>query len=414
MLLNDILGPDVIIDAAKLGDVDIVALGKYLSDSEVRERLVQRINYTARAHLLGKNEVPGHVPAFTMAPDIQPTLSAERWFSTLRSRVRYDSAKGSVISVLLPTAVYLHDCYGLSCSKLILGCETEMTPPLWLRSWLYQAERLSSSQIQALYDILEAGSVVRQDVVYTLKSRVQELAGERGALLPGFFLFPGIRYKDMPTVEALANATFQETGNLYEDMKLFLGNHAMLRFIVSLHLLYGVSPDYLLLQDYSEFVVDQQGRYYAPAARQLMSLLLRTDEKTRMKAVSFVFAGTALRVAQGGEVPVLPDGAQMVDRQTHMMGVYVNAANNAASKNESDEQIVEALKKRVYEVLSLSGEPVSNTRIFQIVPGHFRLTRKALQALEEEGKVVSLRGPDNHTFWQLAGQDAKKAPKKSK
>lgn len=406
MELKDILGADIIFDLSKLSpeSIDTVTLGQFLADDDIRDRMVTRINAMASEHLL-KGEVPGFEPAFAADPAFTSKRWHRGWYSSLRIRVCQNSSKGSLISVLLPGAVYLYDCYGLSCSKLILGCEAPVMPPLWLRNWLRQAERLSNRDMAELYQIFEEGSRVRQDFAYTLKLRLQEIAEERGIGLREICSYPGRRQKDATFLTGLADAVFTQTGNDFDQLTPYIGNHKMLRLIVFISILYRTSPDYLLLQDYSGFAIDANGRYYPPALRELMSLLLRADEKTAADAIAFVLAATTRDVVAGQEIWWQED-ADALNARNHIMGAYTEATATM-SKSQGEQQIIEDLKARAYEVLSLSSGPVSNTRLYQLIPGHFRLVRRALSSLVEEGKIVAVPGVDDHTFWQVAPKSRK-------
>lgn len=401
------IGSDMVLDIAKLKDVDPAALAKHLSNN-VNE-IGYRINEAAKEQLL-EREVPGYEPSFAFDPDFSAKWF-DRWYSALRGRLCTSSAKGSALPLLFPIAVYLYECYGFSCSKLILGCEAKTVPPLWLRNWLKQTDELSPSETTCLYDILESGRVVRCDTVYILKSRIQEIAAEKGIRSDDFFLYPGLMTQDYQMVKNFSGAVFKEEGNSYLEMKPFLGNHKMLRMLILLCVQNQVSPDFLLLQDYSEFAVTPQGRYYAPRHRKLMSLLLSVNAATRMKAVGYVFAVTARRVANGAEVPCdaqhpEKEPGRRAEEPLNVMKTMFEASGSMKSW-EIDAQIIESLKPKLLDMLEQSDSPVSSASLYQVIEGHSRLVRKALIILEQEGKIKKLPRERGPAYWKVI-----KKPKK--
>ena len=171
---ESIFGPNASIDIAQLQNADLVFVTKALSANS--KEITQRLNTTLKEYLK-KGEIRGGEPAFLAAPDYP---KGPRWYAALWGKVGHDSAKGSVLPLLLPIAVFLYDSYGLAPSKFLLNTETKTTLPQWLQNWLAQAEVLSTQEYNRLCDILDEGEIVRCDTIYTLKSRISELAAARG------------------------------------------------------------------------------------------------------------------------------------------------------------------------------------------------------------------------------------------
>lgn len=394
----------MIIDLSKLSAIDISAFAKTLSENN--KALIQRINETAKAYLL-QEEVPGHEPTFAADPDFQ-TKWCSRWYIALRNRMCQTSSKGSAINLIFPVAVYLYECYELSPSQLILGCKTRTTLPLWLRQWAEQVSLLAPSELNRLYDILAAGTTPRHDTVFTLKQRICEMAAERGIPAKDFILYPGFLNGDLSVLTDFAATSFQETGNAYTVMKPFLGNHKMLRLLICLCAIYDVSPEYLLLQDYSSFIaIDPQWRYPL-MMRQLISLLLSVDSATRSQAIAFVLSHTVACVEDG--TYHLPEQKQPVNKESDFINVTETLA--LAGKREKakvEAQLVESLKPKLLEILTLSGEPVSSAKLYSIVNGHSRLARRALLALEKEGRVEMIPKPRSAAFWKIRTTKQKKS-----
>lgn len=407
MALNSLnINPDdMIIDVQKLAGADIAALVKFLSDNG--KTMTARLNETARVHLL-KGEVPGNDPMFASDPDFQQKKQ-NSWYASLRGRVCHNTSKGSVISLLFPVAVYLYESYGLSCSKFLLGTETSIVPPRWLRSWLTQVEFLNASETAQLYDILEKGRRIRADVLYTLKTRIEEQAAEKGMAGDDYCFYPGILILDVSQVRDFVEIPLREYGNPYSLMKQHLGNHKLLRLLISMCITNQMSPDYFLLQDYSPFCVTPDGRYYPPSSRNLMSLLLNADSATRSRAVGFVFAATASRLAKQEILPSAISIDEEEDAQALNVIAALSEGRRSTSKKKSDQQIVETLKPKIYELLLLSNSPVSSKKLYShVIDGHPRLARLALFALEREGKIERIPMPRGASYWKIK-QKSKRA-----
>lgn len=397
-------GPNYTIDLANISNPDIASLSNALTEHNAE--IVNRINATTKEYLL-KGEVPGHDPAFMQSPERQK-MAQSRWYALLRSRLAQDSAKGSAISTLFPVAVYLYECYGLSPSKLILGYDVQTTLPSWLHGWLEQVSRLSAESYNELFDILDAGTATKCDVVFTMKDRLSEMAEFYGCRLRDFLPYPGILLVDTKMIYAFADATFQENDNPYPVIKPFLGNHKLLRLLICMCALYHVSPEYLLLQDYSEFAVTEKGRPYSPATRQLISRILTVDAATRTKAIGFVMAADADRDPDAGTDSLEQENAaQGITDESSPVNLMEAITTSTQTMKETEKQLVETLQKKILASMELSAEPVSAQKIFSLADGHSRLVRKALTVLENEGKIVRIPAQRSTPYWKLA-------PKKKK
>lgn len=400
-MLTKQLGPDIILDFSVLQDVDVNALATVLTTNNLA--LTKRINETAKRELR-KGRGIGADPAFISDPDFL-SVRFRGWYDFLYDKVCSPKSRGSVVPLLLPTASYLYDSYGLSCSKLILGCEMPTVPPLWLRTWLEQIDLLPLDKLQELQDMLHNAKPVAADTIYVLKSRILEIAAERGIPTEAIFLYHGIHSQDFSTLKSFSETEFYETGNAYTPMQPFLGNHKMLRYLIVFSYLHKVSPDYLLLQDYSNFAVTENGRYYSPAKRQAMSMLLQTDTATRNAIVGFVMAQMAKRKMNGESIPHLQSARDQRDNGTlHTLeAIYAESQeelDNNPMRRQREAQVVETLKPKLWELIQLSGEPVSSTRLFEVVDGHIRLARRALHELEREGKIRRLPTQRQYPYWE--------------
>ena len=390
----------MVLDIKKLKDVDFVLFAQFMAENG--SAIIQRINDTTRAHI-AKGEVPCHEPEFAATEEFK-IKHFDCWYSTLYRRFCANNAKGSVLTLIFPIAVYLYECYGISCSKQILGCEAQTVPPLWLRSWLDQVNCLSADDTEELYALLESEPPVRCETAFVLKSRIQEMAAAEGVRFDDFCMYPGLLTEDRPQVQGFINMELQETGNSFLTMRPALGSQKMLRFLVNMCVRYQVSPEYLLLQDYSEFAVTPQGRFYPPSQRKLMSMLLSAGAATRTKAIGFVMASSTKAVANGRPVPALElfnAEFRRIDDDKPLNVMEAISSSNKTSKNERENQIVDSLKIRLLDILARSGEPVSSNSLFKVVDGHHRLAKKALLQLEKEGKVVMIPNERFAAFWQI-------------
>ena len=399
--MNCNIGPELIISSAGLSGIDPATLSKFLSDNNTA--LIKRINEAAKAELL-KGETDCAVPAFVDDPDFRGK-SFTSWYASLRKRVCQEKSKGSVLPLLLPVAVYLHDAYGLTCSRLILGCEMPVVPPVWVQNWLALANKLTAEETQELYNIFDQAVSGEQDTVFVLKSRLLEMATERGARPDEFIMYPGLLVSDVPTIRDFINTPIREKGNAYLTMKPFLGNHKMLRLIICMSVLYQVSPDYLLLEDYSSCAIAPNGRYYDPATRDLLSRLLLADATTRAKATGYVLAVTTQRIEAGGTLPnVIWQQTEKrfagKDDTVNVMETF-SSAKGVATRKGIEQQIVASLKPKLLALLSLNSEPVSSARLFEVVDGHNRLARRALLELEKEGKVEKITMDRGAATWRI-------------
>lgn len=399
MELNEIIGPDMVLDIQKLQGVDTASLTKYLSQNS--KLLIQRINETTKEQIL-KGEVPGHEPAF--AKELVGTKNFPSWYKMLYIRLGYANTRGSSLTYALSIAVYLYECYNLSCSQTILGMEAKTTPPLWAQRWLKQVRRLSTADTIRLYDILDSGTPTRCDTPYVLKSRLEEMAGERGIRPEELILYPGMLSGDLCLLKSFTDATILESGNAYKSISPFVGSNKMLRLIICLCVRHQVSPDYLLLQDYSELITMPDGSSYPLAQRKLLSILLSVDAATRMKAIGFVMAATTRcpNFDSDAECPV-EESEQMNIMETYLSG-------DGLPVPAVEAQIVETLKPQLLRVLRENAYPVSSAMLLNTVDGHARLVRQALLQLEKEGVVQKVSTPRAAVRWQLT--DTKQKPKR--
>lgn len=398
MSILDIVGPEMILDHKQLQGVDAGILARCLSDNS--SVIVDRINNLTRQMIKSKGNPGVQGPAFASDPDFLPQ-NIHNWWEALRKRLLYDATRGSAIGLALPVAAYLYEAFGVTCSKAILGCEMPTVPPAWVQHWLTLANDLQKDEIDELYDLLENAPAVRCDILYTLKVRLGEIAADRGILPDAFCFYPGLIIRDVPTIREFVDLQVQETGTPYATMKQHLGGQKMLRLVICTSMLYGVSPDYLLLQDYSSLITTPQGRIYDPSSRKLLSMLLNVDSGTRARAVGYVYAAAARRMLQTGALPPAVDAlySQKASAQTQV-NVVAELSSSGMSKRKTEEQIIAALKPKMLEILSKANAPVSSARLFSEVEGHARLARKALFLLAEEGKIVRIPNGRNAALWQ--------------
>ena len=393
------LCPDMIFDPKKLRDVDPRQLTEFLSTNATK--LGERIEGTAQ-ELLSQERVPGNEPAFAADPDFQKKWY-DNWHQSLCYRVCEPYANRSIISFIIPATVYLHDCYNVSCSRVILGCEMPVVPPSWVRAWIAQVDMLSPVQERQLFDIL-AVTPVRCDTVYILKSRLEEMAVARGETLPNFLYYPGFIRSDRPlVVDGFAKAVFTETGNAYSDIKPYLGKYRMLRMIIAMAILYQVSPDYLLLQDYNDYAVTPNGKRYSATQRAWLSRLLSADAATRARAIGYVMAQTAIGVSQGNmDLSFLMDVKKATQGQGDTLNIteMLSSAPAEWSKDKIETAVVDQIKDVVMAALRNTPK-ASASKLFTLVDGDPAFVRRALYELEKEGSVK--RATDTvDPYWELA------------
>ena len=383
MDLNEIVGSKMIFDPEKLRSTECSFLPRFLMDN--RMAITQRINETTKACLIkGRHMVPK--PSFCSEPSFIAKGYGD-WHTLMSKRLYGEGERGSAIRSVIPLASYLYEGYALPPSKLILGCETTTRLPVWLQNWLLQVEGLSPEETAELYSILEAPAV-KADAVYVLKTRIEELAAEHGIEPQVFVLYPGFITKDRNDLQKFAQVQFRETGNTYEESIDFFGTQKLLRLIIMLCVIYQVSPEYLLLQDYSEFAVKEDGRFYLPAQRKFLSLILQASAATRAKAVGYVLATTAGKMKAGAKMPNYVSAEVKNKYGDAPVDVMAASAESDLSKNQFERSIVKLLKPKLLEILSDSAVPLSVQSLHNVVQGSYRLARKALTELEAEGKIV--------------------------
>lgn len=396
--MEEKLCPHMVIDPKKLRGVDPRQLTTFLST--YASELDERIEETAR-QLLSQGEVPGNDPAFSKDPEFQRKWF-NNWHQALYRRVRKAYSDRSITSLIIPATVYLHDCYDVSCSRVILGCEMPTVPPSWVCAWIAQVDMLSPAQERQLFDIL-AVPPVRCDVVYTLKSRLSEMAVERGDTLPNFLYYPGFIRKDRPLlVDGFAKAVFTETDNAYSDIKPYLGSHRMLRMIISMSVLYQVSPDYLLLQDYSDYAVSPKGKRYSATQRAWISRLLTADAATRTKAIGYVMAQTAMGVAQGSvDLSIITGMKRSIQPHSDALNIMelLSTVPSDWTKDKTEAFVVSRIRELVLAAFR-NTHKVSASKLFTLADGDPAFVRRALFELEKEGTIK--RATDTvDPYWEM-------------
>lgn len=389
----DELCPNMILDITKLKDSDMAAFTKYLSENS--KQLTVRIRDTTK-ELLSSEWVYGHDPSFVTDPAFKRDWLGG-WRNAISRRLLY-SDRSSSIRLVFPVSVFLHDCYDVSCSKVLLGCETKTVPPVWLRSFLNQVQDFSKNELAELNAILDSGTVTRQDVVFTLSTRIAELAAERGMRPDEIILYPGIRTRDAEFMrKELTPTKFTETGNSYAETKQFMGNHPMLRLVIALCALYQVSPDYLLIQDYSQYLVRPNGKKYPLRQKDIASRLLCVDTATQLKAIGYVFATSAAHVLDGQEVN-FGEGL-LVDNDTLNIMEFMSKASND-TVDAKNKKFIETVKPKLLAVFAVNPGYVSQSKLYSVATGHTRLVRLALTELEAEGRIEKKTTPRG-TSWIL-------------
>lgn len=382
------------IDINTLKDVDMVNYTRFLSENILA--LSQRINATVRKTLAQDEPVQGCAPDFFYDPDFKKTKGSS-WYATIKRHVRERPTgnNGSVICWILPVSVYLSDCYNISCSQLILGKDTLTVPPLWLRQFLSCTEQLSSGELYRLFSILDEGTYTPCDTLYTLKQRIMELGTERGNFTNEFIKYPGVIVKDISRLREFMELSLAPYGNSYLKTKDFLGKREMLRLVIAMSIICQVSPDYLLLQDYSRHTVTPQGKPYSLASQQLMSQMLNIDAITRRKATAYAFACASQKPGICLTKDVIKDAASdLVPLNTFQY--QMNAQDLVAAQ----QQIIRALKPRIIDIINAAQEPVSFSKFYSLVQGHTEYVRLALRELEREGEIESVFSRQQTHLWQ--------------
>lgn len=417
MVFSDDIGIGFTIDVEALKDADIAQLAVSLSNN--REKI--GLQYTQLAEeLIGRGKVEGNEPAFSFAPEFRKSTDFS-WYTSISRRL--GSSGGSVMTHILPLAVYLHDCYGISCSKFFLGKEARTIPPLWVRNWVASAARLSPANKNLLYGIFENGNTIRKETLYVLKSRIYELADERGIRRKDFFLPDGLLPRDVVFLRNFVGVTLHEGGDPYEVQKKYLGNHVMIRLVILFSVLYQTSPDYLLLQDYSEYAMNAAGRFYSGEERRFLSMLLQADTATQSMAVGFVNAVSASEIADAPAQPV-DEGSDFEriiyeEKKRHPMYVpgtsgselveafglppRTNAERSKDTNNhriQKKKEALEPIKPLIIAILK-KRESATRAQILEEANISFALGKNALEDLEDEGIVMHI-GSRAGGYWRLA------------
>lgn len=390
------LCPDMVLDPAVLKDVDPVELTSFLIAHT--SELSDRIDRTA-LELLSKKPPSGKAPQFADSPDFQKSWY-KNWHQSLTRRVGKPYAERSLLNIFIPATVYLYDCYEVSCSKVILGCEVPTVPPKWVQAWLTEVDKLSGTQKNQLFNILSAGTI-RCDSIYILKSRLEEMAVERGLALPDFLYYPGFSRKDKPAiVDGFAKTTFSEDKNEYLAMKPYLGKARMLRLIISISILYQVSPDYLLLQDYSEYATMPTGERYSVVQRAWLSKLLSVDAATRAEAIGFVMAQTAKTAMHGSEaLDIINDMQATTKNGALSIRELISIAPSEWDKTQKDAFVVRKVKK-VIKANFRNVPKISAAKLFMLVDGNPTFVRRALYELEKDG-LIRRATDTSEVYWEI-------------
>lgn len=389
------------IDIKALKDVDMVNYTRFLSENILS--LSQRINATVRETLKQPEPIEGCAPDFFYSPDF-PASNKNSWYASLKRhiRVRPTGNNGSVICWVLPVSVYLSDCYNISCSRLILGKDTYIVPPLWMRQFLSCAKQLSSIEQYRLFSILDEGTYTPCDTLYILKQRILELGEQHGNFTNDFIRYPGVITKDVSHLLKYMELPIEEYGNSYLMMKDFLGKREMLRMVIAMSIAYQVSPDYLLLQDYSRYTVTPHGKPYPLALRQLMSRMLSIDATARRKAIAYAFACASQRP----EIRLTEDSNSVSSTDTMPLNTFQYQAK-AGDLVAAQHQIVSTLKPRIMDILDTAKDPVSFSKFYSLVRGHTEYVRLALRELEREGIIESVFPRQNTHLWQKTRKKTK-------
>ena len=388
----------MVFDIEALREVDMTAFVQFLSSHNTE--LTQRYNSVAKDLLLS-GKVDGHDPAFASDPDFLDSRAYD-WYNSYYTRLCSPSSKGSVMPTILPMAVYLHDCYHLSCSEYLLGCKAKTVPPHWMRQFLKQVNALSFANKMQFYDILDRAANVRCDTLFIFKSRLWELAAENSMSLGELVIYPGIIVESDVALlrDDFVHASFTETGNRLRDMKPFMGKQKILRMLIALSVLYQVSPDRLLLQDYSEYAVTPDGEPYSMSERALMSRILSIDGASRNRAVAFVAAASAIDAMENPyAIAPLEDAA--IDSSSAPLNVlaHLNVEGNFGNKIKIESELLESIREQFVELFNSTDEYISSTKLYSFVDGSTRLARNVLFMMEKEG-FLERKMINRRNYWR--------------
>lgn len=263
--------------------------------SELKSVIELRFNQIA-SELIRTKRVKGCDPEFSFDPEFA-TAMYKNWNRFLMTRtMQVELKKYTIASAVLPLAVYLHDCYGVSCSQYLLGQDMSVRLPSHLQTWLEIVMSLNRRERHELDMIFANCEPVRQETLFVLKSRLTEYCNSIGCSLKSFLTFSGMKSWDRKLRWAFAELPLTETGNGYGKQRPYIGATSLVRLLMynAVHL--DLSPDYFLLQDYSEYIVDAHGEPYSDEERELISKLLRSGSRTSTAAVGFVNACFARRL----------------------------------------------------------------------------------------------------------------------
>ncbi len=394
-----LVGADYTIRPVDILDSDIPRLAKELSDNN--SGIVERLNAMVKK-CLQRGEVSDCEPPFAHSSDFLEQYPAG-WYRLLWSRVGQEHAKGSILSTIFPTAVYLYESYGLPPSKLILGHEMTTTLPIWLQSWMHQVSKLPDSAHEELYKILYSGRIEKRNVVYTLKARLSEIAAAYSLPMETLALYPGILPSDTKMVADFVATPFRESSDSFSVIKPFLGNQKLLRMLICVCAIYNVTPEYLLLQDYSEFVLTAQGWHYPPSTRKLISLVLTVDAGTRARAIGFGMAASAVSLTPHREDWFMnPKEWAYAHKSSNTIDFMVVMLNADDRVKESKMVLLQALKEQILATLRQKPEPVSTQKLYTLAKGHSSHVRKAITELKKEGKIERVDNPGALPYWKLA------------
>lgn len=265
--------------------------------SSLRGEIEMRYNQIA-SELIRTKRVKGYEPEFSHDPDF-PTEMYKNWHRYLMTKTTKPELKlFSIASSVFPIAAYFHDCYGVSCSEYLLGYEMPVYLPPHLARWLDIAMSLSEQDRRELNMIFSNSQPVRQETLFVFKSRLTEYSNSIGCSLKSFISFPRMKSWDRTLRWEFADMPLTETGNGYKKQRSYLGATSLVRLVLLSAVNLGISPDYLLLQDYSEYIVSPSGEPYTEEEQELISKLLRSGSRTSSVAIGFVNARFAQSLGQ--------------------------------------------------------------------------------------------------------------------
>lgn len=167
-----------------------------------------------------------------------------------------------------------------SCHSSLFGKHKPAAVSRYVSNFLNMAEKLAPADKSRIQIILRGGQEQTQNIQYVLKTRLAELAAEKGKSIKNLIWCPNFSASSREVLDMLADnqVTARDNGNCFYLGRSDLLSGAPVNLMLYLICVYyNVSADRLLLHDFSQFAVDCDGSELTPFQSNLLSAYLRAN-----------------------------------------------------------------------------------------------------------------------------------------